>query len=467
MLKVGRADAAVRAASRRTDPGGRLPGRRRQHPHRLRRDRRRGAGGASRRRQGGLHRLDRGRQADRQGGGRQPEEGDAGAGRQVAGDRVRRRRPRPRRSPARPAPSSSTTASAAAPARGSTRTRACSTRWSRACRPRRGKIKRRAGPRSRRPTWVRWCPRSSSSASPAIIESGLAEGAKVMAGGGTRRATAATSSQPTVLTNTKPDMKVVREEIFGPVVCAIALRRRGSRSHRQPGQRHHLRARGQRLDQGHLQGAQAGGAAAVRHGLDQLPQRVRRLAAVRRLQAVGLGPRDGRVRAGELSRGQGGHDRPDLSGRICTGGRGPCAAAGSGPCSRHGPHLSSRRPAAAGPDRTRQDRAAGGDRPQRLDLGRGSRARHVVPTRLAAGGRAEQAVRSAGGDDAVGRQPGRRRCRSPPWAAISSPGSGPWSRRPSPWCASIWGRSRPWRSGAPARNRCREPSGLAGAQQDT
>ncbi len=27
--------------------------------------------------------------------------------------------------------------------------------------------------------------------------------------------------QPTVLTKTKPDMKVVREEIFGPVVCAI------------------------------------------------------------------------------------------------------------------------------------------------------------------------------------------------------------------------------------------------------
>ena len=34
-------------------------------------------------------------------------------------------------------------------------------------------------------------------------------------------AIAATSSQPTVLTNTNPDMSVVREEIFGPVVCAI------------------------------------------------------------------------------------------------------------------------------------------------------------------------------------------------------------------------------------------------------
>ena len=35
--------------------------------------------------------------------------------------------------------------------------------------------------------------------------------------------------QPTVLTDTTPDMKVVREEIFGPVVCAIPFERRGGR----------------------------------------------------------------------------------------------------------------------------------------------------------------------------------------------------------------------------------------------
>jgi phenylacetaldehyde dehydrogenase len=29
--------------------------------------------------------------------------------------------------------------------------------------------------------------------------------------------------QPTVITNTKPDMKVVSEEIFGPVVCASLI----------------------------------------------------------------------------------------------------------------------------------------------------------------------------------------------------------------------------------------------------
>ena len=77
-----------------------LPDGRRQHRHRLRRDRRRGARRPPRRRQGRLHRLDRGRQADRPGRRRQPQEGLAGARRQVAEHRLRRRRPRDGRSPA-------------------------------------------------------------------------------------------------------------------------------------------------------------------------------------------------------------------------------------------------------------------------------------------------------------------------------------------------------------------------------
>jgi len=52
------------------------------------------------------------------------------------------------------------------------------------------------------------------------IDSGLQEGAKATAGG-KRAADKGYFVQPTVLTKTKPDMKVVREEIFGPVVCAI------------------------------------------------------------------------------------------------------------------------------------------------------------------------------------------------------------------------------------------------------
>jgi len=52
------------------------------------------------------------------------------------------------------------------------------------------------------------------------IESGLSEGAKATAGG-KKAADKGYFVQPTVLTKTNPEMKVIREEIFGPVVCAI------------------------------------------------------------------------------------------------------------------------------------------------------------------------------------------------------------------------------------------------------
>jgi phenylacetaldehyde dehydrogenase len=52
-----------------------------------------------------------------------------------------------------------------------------------------------------------------------FIDSGVKQGATVAAGG-KRHGDRGYFVQPTVLTNTKPDMKVIREEIFGPVVCA-------------------------------------------------------------------------------------------------------------------------------------------------------------------------------------------------------------------------------------------------------
>jgi phenylacetaldehyde dehydrogenase len=52
------------------------------------------------------------------------------------------------------------------------------------------------------------------------LDSGRADGAEAVIGGG-RQGDRGYFVQPTILTNTKPDMKVVREEIFGPVVCAI------------------------------------------------------------------------------------------------------------------------------------------------------------------------------------------------------------------------------------------------------
>jgi len=52
-----------------------------------------------------------------------------------------------------------------------------------------------------------------------FLESGRAEGATAIAGGG-RWGDSGYFVEPTVLTHTSPDMKVVREEIFGPVLVA-------------------------------------------------------------------------------------------------------------------------------------------------------------------------------------------------------------------------------------------------------
>lgn len=55
------------------------------------------------------------------------------------------------------------------------------------------------------------------------IESGFSEGAKAVVGGH-KRGERGYFVEPTVLVNTTPNMKVVREEIFGPVVVAIPFR---------------------------------------------------------------------------------------------------------------------------------------------------------------------------------------------------------------------------------------------------
>jgi phenylacetaldehyde dehydrogenase len=52
-----------------------------------------------------------------------------------------------------------------------------------------------------------------------FLESGKEDGATALAGGG-RYGDRGYFVEPTVLTNTRPDMKVVREEIFGPVLVA-------------------------------------------------------------------------------------------------------------------------------------------------------------------------------------------------------------------------------------------------------
>ncbi len=55
------------------------------------------------------------------------------------------------------------------------------------------------------------------------LESGFAEGATAVVGGG-KFGEQGYFVEPTVLVNTNADMKVIKEEIFGPVVCAIPFR---------------------------------------------------------------------------------------------------------------------------------------------------------------------------------------------------------------------------------------------------
>ncbi len=55
------------------------------------------------------------------------------------------------------------------------------------------------------------------------IESGTSQGAQVIVGGKRVAGRAGFFMQPTVLAETNRDMRVVREEIFGPVVCAMPI----------------------------------------------------------------------------------------------------------------------------------------------------------------------------------------------------------------------------------------------------
>ena len=56
-----------------------------------------------------------------------------------------------------------------------------------------------------------------------FLESGVSDGATTVTGGG-RFGDQGYFVEPTVITNTRPDMKIVREEIFGPVVVAEPFR---------------------------------------------------------------------------------------------------------------------------------------------------------------------------------------------------------------------------------------------------
>lgn len=58
-----------------------------------------------------------------------------------------------------------------------------------------------------------------------LVQSGLSDGARALAGGN-RPNRDGWFFEPTVLADVRPDMQVIKEEIFGPVVCAIPFKNR-------------------------------------------------------------------------------------------------------------------------------------------------------------------------------------------------------------------------------------------------
>ena len=80
------------------------------------------------------------------------------------------------------------------------------------------------------------------------IELGKKEGAKIATGGTKVGKDGGYFVAPTVITDIKPDMRVVREEIFGPVLVVETFNDDVSSPDRQAGQRHDLWACGERVD---------------------------------------------------------------------------------------------------------------------------------------------------------------------------------------------------------------------------
>ena len=94
-----------------------------------------------------------------------------------------------------------------------------STRWWKALRSRPRKSKSaRASIRKRR--WDRWSQKNNSNRVCGYLEAGFSEGAKAVAGGH-KAGDRGYFVEPTVLVDTQENMKVVQEEIFGPVVAAM------------------------------------------------------------------------------------------------------------------------------------------------------------------------------------------------------------------------------------------------------
>ena len=121
--------------------------------------------------------------------------------------------------------------------------------------------------------------RSSSSASPATSTSARRKAPRPLIGGERNTAKGLEKGyfvKPTVFTGVKNDMRIAREEIFGPVVSVIPFKDENDAV--LQGNDTHLRPRRRRVDARRQQGAPRGARAPRRHGVGQLLQRLRRRA---------------------------------------------------------------------------------------------------------------------------------------------------------------------------------------------
>ncbi len=108
---------------------------------------------------------------------------------------------------------------------------------------------------------------------------------------GRRRGLGGLFVKPTVLTGITPESTVVREEVFGPVLAALTVHRRGRG--RQARQRHALRPGRGGVDQGRAPRPPGGRPDPGGHRVDQRLPRRRPARAVRRVRASGLGRENG------------------------------------------------------------------------------------------------------------------------------------------------------------------------------
>ena len=129
------------------------------------------------------------------------------------------------------------------------------------------------------------------------LEIGLSEGATALAGG-KKLGDKGYFVEPTVLVNTKDTMRVVQEEIFGPVVAAIPFDDPEELMPRANDSMYGLAAG--IWTQRHFQSPPPRGRPSRRNRLDQLLQHLRRRSALRWLQTIWMGTRDGQRRSPAL-----------------------------------------------------------------------------------------------------------------------------------------------------------------------